>query len=141
MRWHRNYNYHTRIAGNMDGSTDMAPRCAPVTEPWRHSHAKIVPPRPHLHAVAVTGRRSHQRYLGRGPTWLIWSIITPANPADTKNFDHHTTHTAHGGEVTDAEFFFFSLARKIHPGWENLPFFWFFVLFRFSRENRSIRHS
>ena len=133
----------TPAATASPGSHDLAPRAPqwPAGTPWRHSHAKIVPSRFHLLAVAVTGRRSHQRYLGRGPTWLIWSIITPANPADTKNFDHHTTHTAHGGEVTDADFFFFSLAGKIHPGWQKLPFFWFFVLFRFSRENRSIRHS
>jgi hypothetical protein len=59
-----------------------------------------------------------------GPRALpIWGSKTSANPADTKNFDHHTTHTAHGGGETEAEFFFSSLAAKIHPGWKHLPFF------------------
>ena len=49
-------------------SHDLAPRAPqwPAGTPWRHSHAKIVPPRPHLHALVVTDRRSHQRPLGGG---------------------------------------------------------------------------
>ena len=123
----------TPAATASPGSHDLAPRAPqwPPGTPWRHSHAKIVPPRPHLHAVAVTGRRSHQRYLGRGPTWLIWSIITPANPADTRNFDHHTTHTAHGGEVTDAEFFFFFTGEKNPPRMGKFAFFLVFCAFLF----------
>ena len=44
------------------------------------------------------------------------------------------------GERLTPNFFISSLATIIHPGWKNLPFFWFFVLFRFSCENRLIRH-
>ena len=125
----------TPAATASPGSHDLAPRAPqwPAGTPWRHSHAKIVPPRPHLHAVAVTGGRSHQRPLGKARPDPFGAVKLTANPADTTDFDHHAAHTAHGGGLTDADFFFFT-GGKNPPRMGKFAFFLFFCAFWFLSE-------
>ena len=120
----------TPAATASPGSHDLAPRAPqwPAGTPWRHSHAKIVPPRPHLHALAVTGRRSHQPGMG-GPDLAHLGHYNSRQPRRHQKFrPPHHPHGPWRGSYERRIFFFFT-GEKNPPRMVKIAFFLVFCAF------------
>ena len=117
----------TPAATASPGSHDLAPRAPQWTvgTPWRHSHAKIVPPRPHLHAVAVTGRRSHQPGMGGGDLAHLGHYNSRQPRRHQKFRPPHHPHGPWRGSYARRIFFFFHWREKSTADGKNCLFFGF----------------